>query len=256
MNQSMIGHNNPPVPIAPSEEDVKFYLDEATERVVERKAELLSDKPVQGHVCHDEQEAERLTEYIKNVNNCAKTFEEIRKKEKQPYYNIGKLIDGFFKSHSNDLDLAKALAQKPLNVFMQKKVEEERKRREEEAERLRIEAEKKTQEAIQASEAGAEQLADQALKEAEQTERKAEKYEKSAASGRGLGSTRGLSGGVASVRRKWVGEIDDVDLIDLEALRHFIDRSALESAINRYVAQGNRSLRGAKIYEKVETVVR
>ncbi len=48
----------------------------------------------------------------------------------------------------------------------------------------------------------------------------------------------------------------DVETLDLEILRHHLNPDALQKALNSYVTAGGRLLRGAKIYEKSETVVR
>lgn len=255
-NMAGMGHNNSPVPLTPSPEDLEAYLIEATERVRERKEDLLANQPADDFEITDESQAEELTDYIKNIGACTKNFEELRKSEKKPYFDLGKVVDNFFKDEAAPLAMAKAKASKPLNDYLTKKAAEERKRREEEAERLRKEAEEKAAQAKAEEQAGMENESQTTLKQAVRTEEKANRYEKSVESGRGLAASRGQSGGVASVRKSWVGEITDIHNLDLEALREFISRDDLQKAVNRFVANSGRNLRGASIYEKSETVVR
>lgn len=255
-NRLGIGGNNPPVPVSPSPDDVEAYLLEAAQRVIETKEDLLADQPADDLEVMDDEGAEQLTDYIKNINACAKNFEDMRKGEKKPYLELGKTVDQFFKDQASPLSMAKAKAQKPLNAWLQKQAEEERKRREAEAKRLREEAEEKARQAEAEAQANMNAEAETSLKQAVRTEEKAERFEKSVESGRGLAASRGQTGGVASIRKTWVGEITDIDTLDLEQLRHFISRDDLQKAVNRAVANGTRNLRGASIYEKSETVVR
>lgn len=255
-NRLGIGGNNPPLPVAPSPDDVEAHLLESAQRIIETKEDLLADQPAEDFEITDDEGAEQLTDYIKNINSCAKNFEEMRKAEKKPYLDLGKTVDQFFKDQSGSLSMAKAKAQKPLNDWLQKKAEEERKRREEEAARLRAEAEEKARQAEAEAQANMNTEAETTLKQAVRTEEKAERYERSVESGRGLAASRGQSGGVASIRKTWVGEITDINTLDLEQLREFISRHDLQKAVNRAVANGTRNLRGASIYEKTDTVVR
>ena len=256
MTQATLGHNKPPLPLAPTPEEVEGYLFDVSQQAIDSKKDLMQQKPESGFVIENEDQAEGLTSFIKKINSCKKDMESIRTDEKKPYLDITRTVDSFFKQHHQDLDVAKSLAQKPLNVWLQKKAQEEKERREAEAKRLREEAEQKAREAEQLAAADMDKEAEQTLKKAVQVEGKADLYEKSAQSGKGLAASRGQDGGVASMRKKWVGEISDINHLDIEQLREYISRDALQQALNRFVATGGRNLRGASIYEKTEAVVR
>lgn len=255
-NRLGIGGNKPPVPITPTPDEVEAYLQEVSERVIETKEELLALEPPEDHEVTDDAGAEEMTDYIKNLNGCAKNFESLRKTEKAPYLELGKTVDAFFKNEVSPMRIAKARAQGPLNAFLTKKAEEERKARDAEAKRLREEAEAKAAQAEAEAKANMTPESETTLKQAIRTEQKAERFEKSVESGRGLAAAHGQTGAVASIHKKWVGEITDIENIDLEALRKFISRDDLQKAVNRFVSDGGRNLRGTSIYEKSETVVR
>ena len=68
-------------------------------------------------------------------------------------------------------------------------------------------------------------------------------------------STR-TEAGTASMRRVWVGEIVDLDAVDLEALRPYLDKSALEKAVRGAVRAGARKIAGVDIFEQASAVVR
>lgn len=255
-NPAQMGHNKPPVPITPTPEDVEAYLQEVSERVIETKEDLLANEPPEGHEVTDDAGAEEMTDYIKNLNGCAKNFESLRKTEKAPFLELGKTVDTFFKNEVAAMRIAKARAQGPLNAYLTAKAEKERKAREAEAKRLREEAEEKAKQAAAEADAGMAPESETTLKQAIRTESKAERFEKSVESGKGLAASHGQTGAVASIRKTWVGEITDINNIDLEALREYISRDDLQKAVNRFVSNGGRNLRGTSIYEKSDTVVR
>ena len=62
----------------------------------------------------------------------------------------------------------------------------------------------------------------------------------------------GATGAKSLQRTNWVGEITDLEALDLNALRYIITRAALDSAVNAYAREfkGTKPLAGAKIEEK------
>ena len=71
-----------------------------------------------------------------------------------------------------------------------------------------------------------------------------------------LANARGVSGAVATLRTRWVGEIVDMQAIDLNLLKRFLRPEDLQKALNAFVSSGGRELAGAKIYEKTESTIR
>ena len=99
--------------------------------------------------------------------------------------------------------------------------------------------------------------ADTAINQAVSTEKHAAKVEQSAnAKLSKLAQSRGVEGSTASLRTVWKGELIDRAALDLESLRQHLPESALQQAINSYVRAGGRTLKGAKIYEHSESVIR
>lgn len=248
---SMMGHNQPPSDEAVLEQ----RLSENSAAVLERAMGLVeaADRiPAE----LDEESAQKATDFISQINSCAKALEKARTDEKEPFLKSGKIVDAFFKKFSSPLEIAKAKAQKPLNAYTQKKREEERKAREEEEERRRKEAEERLAAARLLEGAGMEKQADAALQSAIVSEQQADRLERSLQSGTGLGVTRTQSGAVASVRKIWTAEIIDRQQIDLEMLRPYFSQDHLQTALNAAMRAGVTEIRGAKIWQREETVVR
>ena len=159
------------------------------------------------------------------------------------------------------MDKAAKLASTPLTVYERRKADEARRAREEE-ERLAREAERAAREAAEAAAEAvkseedldaaiiAEEEANRAAQEAQDAARAAE------ANNAELSRNRGEHGAVASLRTTWTGEIADTHTLDLEVLRPFFSMDALQKAVNGFVRQGGRELKGARIFEQTHSVVR
>jgi hypothetical protein len=61
---------------------------------------------------------------------------------------------------------------------------------------------------------------------------------------------------LATLRTVWVGEIVDKKAVDLESLRPFMSDDVLQKLVNAAVKAGFRELRGVKIFERSDAMVR
>lgn len=249
-NLATIGHNK-----APTDKEI------ISEQMWEKYSNLLADAQALGSeeprpVTNDAESGE-VSDIIKEINAAARGVEDARKVEKDPYFQKGKLIDEFFADYRDTLTAVKAAVQKPLDAYLNAKAMAERKRQQEEAERLRKEAEEQAALAALQEKAKLSETAEKTLEgavelqvQAAQTERAAEAAKPhELASASGLNSTAGL-------RTSWVGEIGDIRIIDLEALRPYFALDAVQKALNGYIKAGGRDCKGAKIFAQSKAVIR
>lgn len=177
--------------------------------------------------------------------------------EKKPHLEANKAIEAFFKVHIERLDaLMERLEQRATDY--QEEVEAEARRvAEAEAAKKREAAER---ERARAEELAAKENNRAALKAAEKADmldRRADRAEQLAeAKAADLTRTRSASGVLATSQTKWKGEIVSMDEIDLEKLRPFLKRDAVETALNTFVRVGNRELKGARIFPDTKATFR
>jgi len=249
----MIGHNNPPTdPVIMAE-----VFSEKYQEILARAEELIEASTRIPTEFLDEETAVKAISFIPQITEAKKKLESVRVSEKEPYLNLGRIVDGFFKVRQDRLDAAKSKAQRPLDDFMKKK-EAERRRQEmaEQQERARIASEQAEHaRLLEAQNKPAEAAA--VLDAAIASEAQAQRHEDMAqAKPAELARTRSDTGALATLRTSWVGEITDREALDLESLRQHIPADALQKALNSFIKAGGRNLRGASIFEKTETVVR
>lgn len=205
----------------------------------------------------DSETEQKAVDFIKQVVNSKKTLETIRVAEKEPFLTLGRAVDGFFKSVTDNLDAAKIKAQRPLDAHLKRKADEERRKREEEAKEARRIAEEQALVAAALEKAKQSEAANDMLSQATISDMGADRLEKMAeVKPSELAKARGTTGSVASLRTRWVGEVVSIADLPLDLLRYHISPDALQKAVNSFVAAGGRELKGANIYEKSEAVVR
>ena len=68
--------------------------------------------------------------------------------------------------------------------------------------------------------------------------------------------TRTETGTMATAKSWWDFEITDARELDLESLRPFIPKAALEQALRGFIAAGGREIAGARIFEETKAVFR
>lgn len=247
-----IGGNQPPLA------DV---LKEETAALIARKDELLGAVGRVPEAITDETTAGRVADLIRLMLKCKQQAQKDHRARKEPFLEGGRLVDGAYKAITDPLDRAKSGVEAKLTVYQRAVAEEERRAREAEARRQTEEAARQRREAeaaaakleteddldaaITAEEIARQAAADAAIAQRATTVKAAE-----------LGRARGEFGSVASLTTF----IDFKDLdratIDLDALRSYLDITAIEKAIRLYIRSGARSLRGCAIFENSQSRVR
>jgi len=235
--QAGMGHNEPPFDANP----IGDRLSEQYAELVERKDQLTEALDRVPEDLDTDDAVGKAGDFVRQLQACTKKAETFRVSEKEPYLSGGKAVDAWFNAIKTELAQAKKTVQTRLDKALKKKADEEKKRQQEEAERIR-----KAEEAARARA----QTVDE-FEESFQREAEADTHEKAAkAKPAEHARTRGEMGSVSTLQTRWVGEVTDYDKLDLETLRPFISRDALDKAVNAFVKAGNKNLTGAKIEEK------
>jgi hypothetical protein len=200
---------------------------------------------------------------VKDAKALFKKIETARKEMKQPFLDGGKLVDGHYGDLTERLDRIATTFQKAADAFTAQQVEQERQRRLAEAERIRQEEAAARELAEAANEAGKAPMAetmgamaDAAAYEARQIEREA--------TGSAADLVRSVTsdGVLTSAKTQWDYAILDFAAVDLDVLRPYLKRDAIEAAIRMAIRQGVRPIdgrqpiRGVQIFQDVKAVIR
>lgn len=252
-----VGGNQPP----PETNPLRDRLAEQAAAVIKRRDELLASVARCPSEVPDEETCGKIADLVKLLMACHKNAEGMRIKDKEPFLESSRIVDGFYRQITDPLDRAKRDIESRLTTYQRRKAEDERRRREEterlareEADRARKEAEAKaaamTTQAALDDAVSAEALARQAAADAEKAAKEA------GAKAAEMSRTRGDLGSVASLRTFW--DVADLDrnTLDLESIRAHISIDALEKAVRAFVRAGGRKLTGARIFENTSTQVR
>ena len=246
-----IGGNLPPT----DAEILKAKLEESNKDILDRAAALVEAADRAPATIEDDETKIKITDFLGSIAKCEKALEGKRVSEKEPYLTLGRVVDGFFKNHTDALNKARAKVKPALDARLLWEREQERKRLAEEA------AERKRLADEQAARAAAAEAAKQPIKAEEtmttaiQTEAQANRLEEKSQGRIGV-TARGNDGASASLRTVWKGELTDRAALDLEALRQHLPADAIQQAINSFIRAGGRELRGVRIWEHTESVVR
>lgn len=242
-----IGHNNPPSDL----DIVKSRLD-AAEKSLREGIDEINKAPIPA-VITDAKTAGAETDRIKNLKGIKKSVEDCHKSIKAPYLECGKAVDGWKNYMAAEVDSLIAVASIPLSKYLE---EQENKERERQLELARLEREKAEALALEAQkhqEAGIGGTATELLDAAIQSESLANRIDGSIDSAKSsdLAKSRSASGATSSRKTKWVGEIISIEGIDLNTLRYYFGKDAIQAALDSFVRQGGRECAGAVISEKV-----
>lgn len=281
MPDTMLGHNQPPDPIA----DLVAKLQDTHTDSVARSADLAAMGDRLPAACDDDDIAAKLADGIKACTAFAKNADAARVAAKEPHLAAGRAVDGFFRKLVDPVDKVKLRMGALLTAYQRKKADEERRERERiaeqerqrkleeeraarEAQRLAREAEEAAKAAERAASAEAEAAraaADKAAAEAREARDRAAAAKqdanvaKSAATAKAADLTRARSdlGSLASLRTTWAFEIEDPEQVPRTYLS--VNEGAIRAAIKANTTKdGKCPLRipGIKIFEKHESVVR
>lgn len=252
------GHNSGYVP---TPEEIQEILRADNADLIARADELMAGFERAPAKVEDDETAGRVGDFVKQINAALKAGEAARTNAKEPYLAGGRAVDGVFGPIKDRLTRAKKGLTDRIGVYQRAKAEAERRVRMEEERKAR-EAEESARRAAAEAEAAlsteddlekaiaAEEAAKKAAEAAQATARA------SSASAAELSRTRGDLGSVASLRTMWTGEMVDRYQLDLESLRDHIPQTALDQAIRSFVKAGGRELRGARIFEVQDAVIR
>ena len=252
--EPMTGHN---LGTVPTPEAIAEYLSDAYRGDKQRAEDFIAAFDRVPAEIGDEETNMRAADFAKKIATHIKVLESDHKGEKQPYLDGGRAVDGFFKTLSDKLTVAKKEVERRQTAYANKKAADERCRREEEARITKEAADRAAREALERAAQLPADAADAVLQDAIVQEVRAEAaVEAAQASQADLSRTRTDLGVVSSLRTTWKGEMVNRDELDLEKLRPYIATDALERAINAFVKAGGRELRGAKVFEDSKVVNR
>ncbi len=252
-----LGDNQPP----PDANPIRDRLTEDHSGLLSRRDELLAATDRVPVAIESESTAQKVGDFIKQLQAAVKNADAARVAEKEPYLDGGRQVDGFFKKVTEPLAKDKKDIEGRLNIFLRKKADAERRAREEAEKKAREEAKRTAKEAAEAeaamtSDADVEKavVAEQRAKDAAEIAAKAQAEAEAKAAE--LSRTRGDYGSVASLRTFWDHKDLDRDKLSLEPLRPHLSIDALEKAVRSYIKAGGRELAGVTIFENTSTVVR
>jgi len=244
-----IGHNNPP-----SETEILIDLLAQKEKELRHRMKFA---PAPAEIA-DEQQAGRITDEIKAVKNIIRLVSDIHSTTKKPYLECGRIVDAWKKRLEVELEVICSTFAKPLNVFLDKRAQEERARQIEEARLERERAEALAAEAQAHAQAGISDTANDLLDAAVSSEAMANRIEDHAytATPSQLAKSRSMHCATASQKLVWIGEIQNISAIDLNKLRAYFTTDALQKAVNAFIRDGGRSLDGVLIEQRPQLNVR
>jgi hypothetical protein len=197
-----------------------------------------------------EDDLDKVGKLLISTRATVNALEIERKREKQPYLDAGRAVDGWFGALTDRLEKIRTVFQNAADQYQREKAAAERKAREDEARKLREAEEKKRREAEEAKRAATQE---KKTDEADRLAARAEEAEEAAAAPvADLVRTRTASGTVASAASEWTFEVTSYDHVDLDLLRPYIKRDAIDAACRLAVRQGVREIRCVRIFEDVK----
>jgi hypothetical protein len=199
--------NAPAPPRPPTTDEVRAWLDYATDALQARRDEVVNalEMTYDAHPqVADDETAEVVTDNVSMATAWLKKAEETRKAEKEPFLKGGQEVDAFFRRLAAPLGAPGGIVEKvrsSLAAFHSRKIEAERLAREaaaREAERLAQDAAEKAAQAAKTGDGMA------ALAEAAEAAQQADRAAQEAlAKPSTIVQSRGMYGGVASMAETW-----------------------------------------------------
>lgn len=224
------------------------------DHVIKAVGDLKAEFDGMPRVLEDDEDLEVVTKTVGKISAYVKRCDDIRLDEGKPHRDAQDVLMKFFR---DELSAPLTQAMKTLNdrasVYLRKKRAAEEERRLAAAalaQRQADEARQKVQEAV--STGNVEQAKTAAANSNAMDAFAAKATVDAKASTTDLTRTR-TAAGTASLQASWTFEIEDLNTIDLEALRPFIPQTAIEQALRAFIKSGRRSIKGARIYETDST---
>lgn len=244
MQAATIGHNNPPA-------DADLLAERlATEYDLERSmTDSLTSRTLPETV-EDEKQAGVIADYVKAVVSHRTSLQDIHKREKAPFWKACGIADEWLRDQVRSLEGAQAKAMQLAQVFIDRKAAEERKRL---ADLAKLQHEKARAIEVQAqvhADAGIADTAQELQQHADNMHAKAEMIRDHATTAptNRLATARGVTGSISSTD-KWVGEVEDRAIVEVNKLLPYISEKDLQRYIDAFVKAGGRDLAGVKIHQ-------
>lgn len=199
----------------------------------------------------DEADLAKIGDAILGLKALAKQADETRTTEGKPILDAQRAINGFFKALVDRIGTAIDPLQDRADDYARRKQAEAQERARREAEEARQREEDARQRAAEATTAAA---AGKAAADAEAYAARADQYETAA-----TGSVKMQADGVkAATRGTWTARIDDYKALDLNALKPFIDRKAVEAALKSMarIQKDAFDVPGATAFQETKTQFR
>jgi hypothetical protein len=202
-----------------------------------------------------EADLELITPVVVDAKALSKELEAARALEKDPHFKAGKTVDAFFKVSKDRLDRIATVFEQVAAQFQRDKMEaeriagiEEQRRADAEAERLR----KKAEAAVKP------ETKQKHLDAADRAEGASDRAAAGIAQSDKAIGTVATSAGKVSGKKFWNFAIEDFDKVDLNAIRDFVDRAAIEKAIKAKIGiqKGNTKIDGVRVFEDVKASIR
>lgn len=201
-------------------------------------------------VLEDDEDLASVTGLVGDVGKAIKSADELRDLQGRPHLEAKRTIDTFFKSFDSRLATIKTRISQRATAYMNKKAEAARAIQREEEARARALADTKAREAADALKAGNAEQAHAAQAASDNLHNRADHAADAAAAKPSDLARTQTDSGTATLAQTFEFEIENIDLIDLEALRPFLPRAAIEQALRGFVKSGRREIKGARIFAK------
>lgn len=247
-----IGDNLPP------DTDIDPLLERLRENhadLLTRRGELLYFIDQSPTDIDNEVTASELADFVQiELAEFIKSSKRIHHDEKMPFLSAGRTVDSFLHNLVDAVEEGKLKLNIVRKRWADAKTAEARIIREEEARIAEEELDRFEREAKERADA-MEKPADlvtalRAEGEANQARRDAEKAAKRAAAKPAeMGRSRGVRGGMTTLKQFWDHADLDREAIDLNALREHLPMDAIEQAVRSYIKAGGRTLTGVRIFE-------
>jgi len=201
-------------------------------------------------VLEDDDDLAAVTGLAGELGKAAKRADELRDIQGRPHLEAQRTINTFFKSFETRLKNAKDKISQRATLYMNKKAEAARAKQREEEARARELADAKQREADEALKAGKADQAHAAQAASDNLNNRADHAADAAAAKPADLARTQTDSGTATLAQSWEFEIENIDVIDLEALRPFIPQTAIEQAMRGFIKSGRREIKGARIFSK------
>lgn len=257
--------------------DLRTFLTKEYAGTLENAAALKAKFDLAPTIIDTDELERQMTDLGGDLGKLIKTIAAQKKVTKEPLSAAVGIADDFFAALHTPTDVCMRTVERRVNAYKDEKrsaaqrarEEEERKAAEMKAEAERLAAEAKriaaAEEAARAQGEPAEDVTqmyyDRQIAEKEAHRATLAAREAASVAAAPIAAPAKVKGdtGTASIQRTtWTGEIEDINALDLEALRPYISRAALDSAVKAFavVVKDTRPLAGARVFAKTSTSFR